>query len=372
MSADDDAAPPEADRTGGAPHPRRTVELFGQDAAEDALLSAFASGRMHHAWLLTGPRGVGKATLAWRVARFLAAQPAEAGLFGAEAPAGLHMDPDHPVFRRTAALGEGAIALCRRSWDGKRKVHRTQLTVDEIRRLKGQFALSAPDGGWRAAIIDAADEMNAAAANALLKLLEEPPARTVLLLVGHRPARLLPTIRSRCRRLALAPLSEEDLGRALAQGGYSLDDLALLHSLSGGAPGEAVRLIEGGGPALYPRILGLLAAAPRMDRQALRTLAAEAGGRANEARYDMILRLTQLALARLARAGAGHPGPLLQAEAPAAAVLAPGPHAARALAEAEADVAARAAHARAVNLDPAQVILDMFLAIETAVLRTAA
>ncbi len=151
--------PDEPDRLEGAPHPRATVALHGQEAAEAAFLAALASGRPHHGWLIAGPRGVGKATLAWRIARHLRARaPGDT----------LDMDPAHPVFRRTAALSEPQLFLARRPWDDKTKRLRTAITIDEIRALKGFFQLSAPEAGWRVAIVDAAVELTPQAANALL------------------------------------------------------------------------------------------------------------------------------------------------------------------------------------------------------------
>ena len=259
-----DDALPEADRVDGAPHPRETVELFGQQPAESAFLDAFAGGRLHHAWLLTGPRGVGKATLAWRIARYLVTA-GDGGLFGDVPSADLHTDPASPVFRRTLALSEPAIHLCRRGWDDKAKRLKTALTVDEVRGLKSAFALSAPDGGWRVAIVDAADEMNVSAANALLKLLEEPPAQTVLLLVCHQPSALLPTIRSRCRVLNLQPLDLEDMARAMQAAGGVSEDVNLLHKITGGSVGEALRLTAQDGVALYRRLLAIIGGADRAE-----------------------------------------------------------------------------------------------------------
>lgn len=359
---------PEPDRIEGAPHPRHTSAIFGHVAAEADVLDAHGAGRMHHAWLLTGPRGIGKATLAWHIARFLAATPppgGDAGLFGAEpAPGSLDLPADHPVMHRAAALAEPAIFLCRRGWDEKAKRLKTQLTVDEIRKMKAHFALASVDGGRRTAIIDSADEMNTAAANALLKLLEEPPANTVLLLISHQPARLLPTIRSRCRTLRMGPLSVEDLGRALQAADQPLDQIDTLHRLGGGSVGAAVGLLEGGGLEIWPALLSLLSQAPRMDRQAVTALAQKAAGRTNESTYRMIVTLAELAVARLARAGAGMTDDLTEPEAPIAARLSPDPLTARAWAETHSQITARAGRARALNLDPEQVILDMLLAIE--------
>jgi DNA polymerase-3 subunit delta' len=232
--------PVEPDRLPGAPHPRETAALFGQAEAEARFLDAAATGRLHHAWALTGPKGVGKATLAWRIARHLIA--------GGDT---LDMAPDHPVFRQVAALGCPQLFLCRRPWDDKGERLRTAITVDEVRALKAFFQLSAAEGGRRVAIVDAADELNTAAANALLKILEEPPQGAVLLLVSHRPAALLPTLRSRCRELRCRPLAPEPLAQAIAAAGAAPDpaDAAALAALAGGSVGAAFELVAGAGRA---------------------------------------------------------------------------------------------------------------------------
>jgi len=364
----------EADRLDGAPHPREAVRLFGQEAAEAAFLEAWRSGRMHHGWLLTGPPGVGKATLAWRCARFLLSRPGEAegGLFGApDTPQDLGVDPAHPVARRIAAGSEGRLLLLRRAWDAERKRLKTQITVDEARRLRDFFGLSAPDGGWRAVIVDAADEMNPNAANALLKLLEEPPAQAALFLVCHRPAGLLPTIRSRCRPLRLGPLGPADMAGALAQAGVEAGDAAALAELAGGSVGAAVALVAQDGLALYARLLALFDTLPRLDRGRALALAEMAAARGGEERRALILRLVDLLLARLAAAGAGRL-PAAEAapgEAAMLARLAPGPGAARVWAEAQQALGARVRQGLAVNLDPAALLLDMVLGVEAAARR---
>jgi DNA polymerase-3 subunit delta' len=219
------------------------------------------------------------------------------------------MDPGDPVFRRVAALSAPDLFLARRAWDEKARRLRSAIGVEEIRALKSFFQLSAPEAGWRVAILDAADELTPQAANALLKTLEEPPARAILLLVCHQPARLLPTLRSRCRELRCAPLRPADLARALRDAGAEAADPAALEALAGGSVGEALRLLAADGPALYAEIAGLLAAAPPLDRRRAIALAESCAGRGAEGRYDATLRLTTLALARIARAGAGVPPP---------------------------------------------------------------
>lgn len=361
--ARDGADLPEPDRVDGAPHPRDTARLFGQSAAEGAFLSARAGGRLHHGWLLTGPRGVGKATFAWRAARFLLATPEseDTGLFGAPPPPEtLDIAPDHPVARRMAALSEPRLLLIRRGPNDKGDRLMAQIGVDEVRKLRGFLGLSAADGGHRAVIVDAADEMNPSAANAILKVLEEPPPRTTLFLVSHQPAGLLPTIRSRCRELRLSPLAPADLTDALAQAGHDPgDDAARLSLLAGGSAGEAIRLLSADGLAVWDRLNGLVASCPRLDRaQAVRF--AEDTARGGEAAFDLTLRLTGLILARLARTGAGLPPPDADHWLPR---LSPSPEAGRAWAEAEAMLTARARRGRAVNLDPAALVLDMLLKI---------
>ncbi len=377
----DPADLPEPDRIDGAPHPRETAQLHGHGPAEARFLEAFNSARLHHAWLITGPRGTGKATLAWRLARFLLATPppgAGTGVPGKAPPppASLDVDPEHPVARRMRALSEPGLFLLRRGPNDKGDRLSADIRVDEVRKLKGFFSLSATDNGRRVVIVDAADEMNTAAANAVLKLLEEPPAGAVLLLVSHQPNRLLPTIRSRCRALRLAPLGADDLAAALAATGEVLaeDSAAALADLAGGSVGEALRLVHLEGLAVYRDIVRVFETAPRYDRPRAIALANSAPGAANAARFELILRLLELFLARLARTGAGHPPGVEAApnEAALLARLAPDLHASRRWARLQQELSARAEHGRAVNLDPAALILDMVFRInETASERAA-
>src|SRR6476660_7204283 len=186
-------------------HPRQTSDLFGHREAEAALLNAYRSGRIPHAWLIGGPQGIGKATLAYRMARFVLAhgQPLAPSVQRAE---NLAIDPDDSVARQVAASSHGGLLTLERTAND-RGVMRTVITVDETRETIGFFGSTAAVDGWRVCVVDTVDELNANAANALLKILEEPPRRSILLLVTHAPGKVLPTIQSRCRKLALRALS---------------------------------------------------------------------------------------------------------------------------------------------------------------------
>ena len=365
---------PPPDCIEGAPHPRETPRLIGQDAAQATFLEAFNTGRLHHAWLLTGPRGVGKATLAWSCARFLLATPDPGGeddMFGAPPPPqSLDIAEDHPVARRIAAGADPGLMSVTRSPNDKGDRMRDQIVVDDIRRMGSFFQLTATDGGRRVVIIDAADELNTNAANALLKMLEEPPARATLLLIAHQPSRLLPTIRSRCRTLRLNTLSRDDMATALAQAGsdYTTDAKAL-SELAGGSVGDAIRLVQLGGTQIYAELISLLGTLPRLDRPRALALAEAAAQRGASEKLDLLYTLIDIALTRLARTGAsGEPLPeAAPNEAEIFARLAPHADKARNWADTAQVALARARHGRAVNLDPAALVLDtLFKLQETA------
>jgi DNA polymerase-3 subunit delta' len=358
---------PEPDRVTGAPHPRETLTLIGHHKAEAAFLDAYRSGKLHHGWMITGPLGLGKATLAWKIARFLLATPDDdGGMFAPPPPETLDIPPDHPISHRLAALSEPRLFLLRRAWDDTARKLKSVIGVDEVRKLKNYFSLSAADGGRRVAIIDAVDEMNTAAANALLKLLEEPPPNVTLLLISHQPSRLLPTIRSRCRELRLAPLSPADMATALAVTDDAPQDPVPLAELSGGSVGEAIRIMNLDGMKLYAGLITLFDTLPRLDRSRALALAEIGAGRGNEEKFDLILMLIDLFLARLARAGTlGYcPPEAAKGEAELIARLSPNAFAARKWADLAQGLATRARRGRAVNLDPAALLMDMVLQID--------
>ena len=262
-------------------HPREVFDLIGHAAAEEAFEASRARGRLHHAWLLTGPEGVGKATFAYRAARRLLGAPAEPayGVLGAS--------PDHPVSRQIIAHAHpDLIVLERLGEDGKvRKV----IPVDEARQLSEFFAKSPATAPHRVAIVDAADDLNVNAANAILKTLEEPPARGVLLMVSHSPGRLLPTIRSRCRRLAFQPLTlEAAAGFVRDREEVSAEDALRLARMAGGGPGRAWALAHANAIAMDDAARALLEGLPRPDEALALSLADRFRGAEGQAQFNLL------------------------------------------------------------------------------------
>ncbi len=255
-------------------HPRSTLRLHGHADAERELLDAYRGGRLPHAWLIGGPPGIGKATLAYRMARFVLANPDPTSRAVQSAEA-LDVPSDHPAAIKIASQSHtGLLVLKREINDTTGKLY-TDIRVDDVRRLTGFFGATAGEGGWRVAIIDSVEELNAAGENTILKILEEPPARALLLLVSHAPGRVPATIRSRCRKLILRPLAKDVMVRALAER-TGLDpadtDIRTAAALGEGSLARALSLLDGDALELRQRIETLLDRLPALDPQALHAL----------------------------------------------------------------------------------------------------
>ena len=260
--------------------PRETGPLFGHADAERALLEAYQGGRIPHAWLIGGPPGIGKATLAYRLARFVLAHPDPKSPAVQKATT-LAVDADNPVARRIAAQAQGDLLVLERVINEQTGKLYTVIRVDDVRRSVSFFGSTAGEGGWRIAIVDAVDDLQREGANALLKVLEEPPARTLLLLVSHAPGRELPTIRSRCRRLLLRPLDAADVARAVAGAtGRNADDTDVQEASAAadGSVARALGFLDGPALALRQKVLDLFAQLPDPDPRALHALGDALGG----------------------------------------------------------------------------------------------
>lgn len=279
----------DTDADNAAAPPRATVVLHGHEAAEATFTAAAASGRLAHAWLIVGPPGVGKATLSYRLAaRMLAAPSKGAGdapaLFEDTAPDTSKLDEFHPAVRRVRSGSHPDLMTVTRTVAPGTSRLRRDIVVDDVRAIGRFLHMTPAEGGWRIVIVDTADELNNAAANALLKILEEPPPGVLLFLLSASPRRLLPTIRSRCRRLTLSPLESGAVGEVLRQIApeASEEDRTLAARLSGGAPGRAAALLSGDGLSVFRDVSGYLARLPDLDIAAIHAFGDRVGRSGNE------------------------------------------------------------------------------------------
>ena len=298
--------PLEADRFEERPHPREMLHCFGHQRPQRALLDAFSSGSMHHAWIFTGAEGIGKATQAYRFARYVMAENARAA--GAE-PDDIMSDPSLATNRQIAAMSNPGIFTVRRIWNEKTKKLSTVIPVDEVRRIRGFLQHTSAQGAWRIIIVDRADDLNISAANALLKSLEEPPENCLFLLMSSDPGRLLPTIRSRCRTLEFTPLDQAALDKAVrsvmaAEGDPAASIEPRLLALAEGRVRRYLALASGDGIKYYDALLDLISAMPKFDENKLLKisdqLSAPAAIQSFEVFYDLFFSL----LARIIRAAA--------------------------------------------------------------------
>jgi len=337
-----------------APAPRANPHLVGHEAVEDVLRQSFDAGRLPHALLLSGPRGIGKATLAFRLARYVlsAGERKTIDMFGAApAPqAGLAVAIDSGVFRRVAAGGHADLLTVERAFDPRRKRLRAEIVIDDAREISAFLHLTPAEDGWRVVVVDGADEMNRNAANSILKILEEPPRRALLILVAHSAGRLLPTIRSRCRHIPLAPLPSSIVGELLARycPGLGDDEARAVAGLAEGSIGRALELVASGGVALYQTLAGMLTRRGGVDVQALHGFADRMARPDAEDAYRAVEELLRQYLARQA-IGAARRG--TRGEAARWAAL-------------RAQIGDTFARADGLNLDRKQTIMSAFFAIE--------
>jgi DNA polymerase III subunit delta' len=301
-------AGPQSDRFEDTPHPRVTYVLFGHAEAEEQLLRSYLRGLLPHAFVIGGPPGIGKATLAWRFARFLLANP-DPVLAAKAGRKDLFVPRDHAISRQVAALSYPDLALLRREWDPEKKRHATQIQVDDVRRAIQMFQRAAGRGGFRICVLDCADDLNTSSANALLKLVEEPPPRSLFLILAHQPSRLLATLRSRCRRIQLRPLGSADIGNVLTALGppWSTASERKRESAIARAQGSihrALRLLDEEELSFEIAIASLLDDLPLIDWSKAHALADRIAGRSNSKEFETALTLIDEWLESKVRLGA--------------------------------------------------------------------
>ena len=365
-----------SDQIEGYPHPKVTKTIFGHETQEKEFIDCYKSEKLHHGWLITGARGIGKATLAWRLAKFILTQPIKsfnANSLFSEASLNHQTELDEKskdsIETRILAESEPRLSVTRRSFDEKRKKFRSNIRVDEIRRLNSFFSLSVSDGGSRVAIIDCVDDLNLNAANALLKTLEEPPRDTIFFLISNNPESLLPTIRSRCREMRLANLSENNLLSALKQINLTLPekDKEIYSLLAAGSVGNSIRLLKHDGANLYRSILSFLNELPNLNGFELEKFVSTFEGSKNRDRLELLTELLNIAIARISKSGVVGINVTNQAltyENEIFQKLCPDPTFAKKWAELAQAQSKNLSHGLSVNLDPGSLILDTFFRIE--------
>jgi DNA polymerase-3 subunit delta' len=293
MSHNDQGAV-EPDQFEGALHPREQLAFFGHSEGVEAFLEGLRSGRLHHAWMIGGPQGIGKATLAYRVARTIL-DPHRSG------DPTLHsfdVSPEESVARQVAALSHPNLSVLRRAPATDKKAASSTIPVDAVRRALSMFGSTAANGGYRVCIVDSAEDLTISSANALLKVIEEPPPRSLFLIVSHAPQRVLPTIRSRCRRLLLRPLEDKDIKATIASLGPPWSDIpaevvrqALQYGE--GSVRRTLELLDADKVTFIEQITAILDGLPRTDTKQVFALAESIAKRDADDSYELTLETVQ-------------------------------------------------------------------------------
>lgn len=262
--------------------PQNNFFLLGQEEAEKVILDAYNSNTMHNSWLISGVKGIGKATLAYRFARFLLDEKRRDN----QPASTLSTNPDSSCNRLVSRKAHPDLKIVERDFietDRKKVIKAIKdgeamdneelralkksafIRIDDVRAINEFLSKKSSDDGWRVVVIDSIDDMNGASANALLKVLEEPPAKSILLLVSHNPGRLLPTIRSRCTKLVLKPLDNQVIASLLRRYRPGLDEAAIagLAEISSGSIGKAINYADQGALAQYRALKDLIFAGSR-------------------------------------------------------------------------------------------------------------
>ncbi|MBI1301209.1 MAG: DNA polymerase III subunit delta' [Alphaproteobacteria bacterium] len=293
--------------------PQQTEHCFGHDTQEKLFLELFEQDKMPHAMIFSGPKGIGKSTMAFRLARFLlkyGVDTAEVGLFGGDDIKrefdSLHVPSYDPVFSRVTSGGHADFLYLERFYDSSKGKRDANLKVEALRKIEPFLRKTSSAGGWRVVIIDDADTMNRNAQNALLKILEEPPSKVLIILVAHRPGMLIPTIHSRARKIIFDRLPRNILTDLLTGQGLnlSMDEWETLYALSEGSVGQALRYAEEGGIETFQKITEHLQGWPNISWPKIHVLANSLGAAAQDREYRIFGQLLLYATEQIAKSKA--------------------------------------------------------------------
>ena len=298
-----------SDKIAGAPHPMLANEIIGHSSQKLSFLSSFASNRLHQCWLLAGDMGIGKASFAWLIAKFLLTtkyQPADLKIDLSKTNINSILEPQSgSTLNRIISGSEQRVYVVRRGYNEKRKAFFKNISIEDVRKLQSYCSLSIADGGKRIIIIDTADDLNKSSSNALLKLLEEPPKNTIFLLISHQPNHLLPTIKSRCQKLSFSNLDQTDLGAVLTAIGCKIEpsDEVSLSVLSKGSAGAACRLINSNCINLYRDILNIASSLPNLNTNKILQLSQNYFAKAKPSEFEIFIEMMQHFFSRLCKTG---------------------------------------------------------------------
>tara|TARA_B100001248_G_scaffold236653_1_gene200154 strand:+ start:3522 stop:4679 length:1158 start_codon:yes stop_codon:yes gene_type:complete len=362
-----------SDKIAGAPHPMLANEIIGHSSQKLSFLSSFASNRLHQCWLLAGDMGIGKASFAWLIAKFLLTtkyQPADLKIDLNESNINSILEPQSGnTLNRIISGSEQRVYIVRRGYNEKRKTFFKNISIEDVRKLQSYCSLSIADGGKRIIIIDTADDLNKSSSNALLKLLEEPPKNTIFLLISHQPNLLVPTLKSRCQKLSFSNLDQTDLGAVLKAIGCKIErsDEVSLSILSKGSAGAACRLINSNCINLYSDILNISSSLPNLNTNKILQLSQNYFAKAKPGEFEIFLEMMQHFFSRLCKTGAMQK-PVLPSvtenEAKIMKNLCPNLKSAHFWSEAANITLAKLNKGYLLNIDIESLILDAFIYLE--------
>ena len=362
-----------SDKIAGAPHPMLANEIIGHSSQKLSFLSSFASNRLPQCWLLAGDMGIGKASFAWLIAKFLLTtkyQPADLKNDLNESNINSILEPrSGSILNRIISGSEQRVYIVRRGYNEKRKTFFKNISIEDVRKLQSYCSLSIADGGKRIIIIDTADDLNKSSSNALLKLLEEPPKNTIFLLISHQPNLLVPTIKSRCQKLSFSNLDQTDLGAVLTAIGCKIEpsDQVSLSILSKGSAGAACRLLNSNCINLYSDILNISSSLPNLNTNKILQLSQNYFAKAKPGEFEIFLEMMQHFFSRLCKTGAMQK-PVLPSvtenEAKIMKNLCPNLKSAHLWSEAANITLAKLNKGYLLNIDIESLILDAFIYLE--------